>query len=212
MILKVVFFDFGGVLADEGFREGLLAIARLHGLDPQQFLKTAVDLTFNHGFVTGKVDVTLYWQMLKERTGIHGDDEALSREVLSRFTIRPWMLDIAKKLKKANIRVAILSDQTKWLDELNMKHGFFQWFDRVFNSYYLGMCKRDLALFDYVVAQMGVKPEEALLIDDNQGNVERARQRGLKAIFFQTREDFEKKLLNLCSFLNGKISCPKEAI
>ena len=54
-MIKVVFFDFGGVLAEEGFREGLLAIARHHGLDPQEFLKTAVDLTFNQGFVTGKI-------------------------------------------------------------------------------------------------------------------------------------------------------------
>jgi putative hydrolase of the HAD superfamily len=53
-MIKVVFFDFGGVLAEEGFREGLLAIARHHGLDPQEFLKT-VDLTFNQGFA-GKLD------------------------------------------------------------------------------------------------------------------------------------------------------------
>ena len=199
-MIKVVFFDFGGVLAEEGFREGLLAIARHHGLDPQEFLKTAVDLTFNQGFVTGKMDVKIYWQMLREKTGIHAPDEALSNEVLSRFTIRAWMLDIVKKLKQAFIRVAILSDQTKWLDDFAKKHGFFQLFERIFNSYYLGMCKRDLALFDYVVAEMGVKPEEALLIDDNQGNIERAKQRGLQGILFQNKEVFESELAEVFPF------------
>ena len=200
-MITVVFFDFGGVLAEEGFRDGLLAIARHHGLDPQEFLKTAVDLTFNQGFVTGKLDVKMYWQMLREKTGIHAPDDALSHEVLSRFTVRPWMLDIVKKLKQASTRVAILSDQTKWLDEFAKKHGFFQLFERIFNSYYLGMCKRDLALFDYVVAEMGVKPEEALLIDDNQENIERAKQRGLQGILFQTRESFESELTEVFPFL-----------
>ena len=202
-MITVVFFDFGGVLAEEGFRDGLLAIARHHGLDPQEFLKTAVDLTFNQGFVTGKLDVKMYWQMLREKTGIHAPDDALSHEVLSRFTVRPWMLDIVKKLKQAFIRVAILSDQTKWLDEFAKKHGFFQLFERIFNSYYLGMCKRDLALFDYVVAEMGVKPEEALLIDDNQENIERAKQRGLQGILFQTRESFESELTEIFPFLES---------
>jgi len=202
-MITVVFFDFGGVLAEEGFRDGLLSIARHHGLDPQEFLKTAVDLTFNQGFVTGKLDVKMYWQMLREKTGIHAPDDALSHEVLSRFTVRPWMLDIVKKLKQATIRVAILSDQTKWLDEFAKKHGFCQLFERIFNSYYLGMCKRDLALFDYVVAEMRVKPEEALLIDDNQGNIERAKQRGLQGILFQTRESFESELAEVFPFLES---------
>jgi putative hydrolase of the HAD superfamily len=193
-MIKVVFFDFGGVLAEEGFREGLLAIARQHGLDPQEFLKTAVDLTFNHGFVTGKIDGKIYWQMLREKTGIHASNDALTHEVLSRFTIRPWMLDIVKKVKQAGIRVAILSDQTTWLDEFAKNYGVFQLFERIFNSYYIGMCKRDLALFDYVVAEMGVKPEEALLVDDNQGNIERAKQRGLQGIIFQSKEAFESEL------------------
>jgi putative hydrolase of the HAD superfamily len=200
-MIKVIFFDFGGVLAEEGFREGLLAIARQHGLDPQKFLNTAIDLTFNQGFVTGKIDVNKYWHMLREKTGIPAPDDVLSHAVLSRFIIRPWMFDLVKKLKQAFIRVAILSDQAPWLDEFAKKKGFLQLFERIFNSYYLGMCKRDLALFDYVVAEMGVKPAEALLIDDNLGNIERAEQRGLKGILFQTRETFEHELAEVIPFL-----------
>jgi FMN phosphatase YigB (HAD superfamily) len=65
------------------------------------------------------------------------------------------------------------------------------------------MCKRDLALFDYVVAEMGVKPEEALLVDDNQGNIERAKQRGLDGILFHTREAFEIELREFFPFLES---------
>jgi hypothetical protein len=35
--IQAVLFDYGGVLAEEGFREGLKNIARWHGLDPEAF-------------------------------------------------------------------------------------------------------------------------------------------------------------------------------
>jgi putative hydrolase of the HAD superfamily len=33
MNIDAVLFDFGGVIAEEGFKQGLAAIARAHGLD-----------------------------------------------------------------------------------------------------------------------------------------------------------------------------------
>jgi putative hydrolase of the HAD superfamily len=36
-MIKAVLFDFGGVLAEEGFREGLKAIGVKNGLDPDDF-------------------------------------------------------------------------------------------------------------------------------------------------------------------------------
>jgi hypothetical protein len=36
-MIKAVVFDFGGVVAEEGFREGLKAIGRKNGLDPRVF-------------------------------------------------------------------------------------------------------------------------------------------------------------------------------
>ncbi|MFH0812179.1 MAG: HAD family phosphatase [Pseudomonadota bacterium] len=199
--VEVAFFDFGGVLAEEGYREGLLSIARLHGLDPLQFLKTAVELTFKEGFVTGRIDEKTFWKILREETGIHGSDEDLRTVVLSSFELRPWMIEWVKKLKSSFVRTAILSDQTTWLEELNEKYDFFPWFERIFNSYYTGMSKRDASVFDYAVAEMGVKPHYALFVDDNLGNIERARQKGLNAIHYQNREDFEKALLAFCPFL-----------
>lgn len=202
-MIKVVFFDFNGVLVNEGYRAGILAIASQHGLNPHEFFKIGCDLMFNQGLATGKIDLKMYWQMLREKTGIPDPDDALNHQVVSRFIVRPWMFDIVNKLKKASIRVAVLSDNTTWLDGFAKKHGFHQLFERIFNSYYVGMCKKDLALFDYVVAEMGVKPEEALLIDDDQGNIERAKQRGLKGILFQTREAFESELTEMFPFLEN---------
>jgi putative hydrolase of the HAD superfamily len=52
--IGVVLFDFGGVLYDEGFKNGLKAIARANGLDDEAFVRTANDVIHACGYVVGK--------------------------------------------------------------------------------------------------------------------------------------------------------------
>ena len=199
--VDIIFFDFGGVLAEEGYREGLLSIARLNGLDEKQFLNDAVELTFNRGFVTGEIDEKTFWNILRKHTGIQTSDQELRNLVLSSFGLRTWMMEWVKQLKRVSVRTAILSDQTRWLEELNEHYGFFQWFERVFNSYHIGKSKRDASIFDYVLGEMHVRSDEALFVDDNLGNIERAMQKGLRTIHYQTREGFEEELRSFCPSL-----------
>jgi putative hydrolase of the HAD superfamily len=86
--------------------------------------------------------------------------------------------------------VAILSDQTNWLDELDSKLHFFNQFERVFNSFYLGKSKNDPSIFSDVIAAMGIRPGETLFIDDTMGHVERARSKGLHAICYTGKQQF----------------------
>lgn len=201
--VEVVFFDFGGVLAEEGYREGLMTIGRRSGIDPEKFLKTAFDLSFSTGFVTGRVGEKEFWHLLRTHTGVAGSAEEFRDTVLSGFEMRDWMIELVKKLNESNVRTAILSDQTTWLDVLDEKYKFFQWFERVFNSYYIGMSKQEPALFDYALAEMGVRAEQALFVDDNQGNIERARGKNLHTIHYQNRRDFEKEFFSFCPVLTA---------
>ena len=199
--VKAILFDFGGVLAEEGFRNGLMEIARERGLEPDAFFKKGSDLIHRSGYVTGRTEEGDYWTALRRETGIQGDDVSLRRVIFDHFILRDWMMDIVKSLRAANVLVAILSDQTNWLDELNDQYDFFKWFDYVFNSYHSGKGKRDPTLFDDVLGRMHVDPPQALFVDDNGGNIERAKTRGLKTIRYTGREDFEEALASYCPFL-----------
>jgi putative hydrolase of the HAD superfamily len=202
--IDLMLFDFGGVLAEEGFRNGLIAIAQHNGLDPGPFLHKAFDITFNHGFVLGAADEKAFWQDLRKHTGIEGSNQELRNEILSRFTLRRWMLEVIKRLHNDSLLLAILSDQTNWLDELDVQYDFFKLFDRVFNSYHLGKCKKDESLFEDVLAEMGVRPERSLFIDDTLENIERAQLKGLHTIHYQDRESFMHSLKSFCPFLQGE--------
>jgi len=133
-MIKAVIFDFGGVLAEEGFKQGLRAIAKENGCDPEIFYSIAGELVYRSGYVSGTTDEHSYWEAVREKTGLREDDEVLREEILKRFRLRPEMLDIVDRLKSSGLTVAILSDQTNWLDELNLRTPFHHHFDYVFNS------------------------------------------------------------------------------
>jgi len=185
-----VLFDFGGVLSDEGFKSGLEAIARLNGIDEESFVKTANDVIHSCGYVVGKVQENTYWKILRETTGIQGDDRFLRNQILSRFSVRGWMIDIVRRLKSLKVRVGILSDQTNWLDELDARDDFFRQFDYIFNSYHMGKSKKEQSHFADVIRELGIKADKTLFIDDDPGNCERAKQAGLRIIRYVNREQF----------------------
>jgi len=192
--IEVVLFDFGGVLAEEGFKNGLQSIARLNNLDEEGFVRTANSAIHACGYVLGRAPESAYWELLRETAGIRGDDLLLRNEILSRFILREWMLDVVKKLRDAHVRLGILSDQTNWLDELNTRYDFFKWFDYVFNSYHMGKSKKDPTHFEDIVHMLGIEAQKILFIDDNLGNCERAAQKGLKVIHYIGRDRFMEEI------------------
>ncbi|MGM0516595.1 MAG: HAD family hydrolase [Pseudomonadota bacterium] len=175
-------FDFGGVIAEEGFRRALVEAARRHGLDADTLLGQAMDAVYESGFVLGRGDEDDFWAALRAKASLPEEFSAFRDRVLQGFELRPSMLALVDELRQRGLTVAILSDQTHWLDELDRRDGIYRHFDRVFNSYYLGKGKRDPTLFRDVLSELGFAPEESLFVDDSAGHVERARAMGLEAV------------------------------
>jgi putative hydrolase of the HAD superfamily len=150
-MIKAVLFDFGGVLAEEGFKQGLRAIAKERGLDPEDFYEIAGELVYQMGYVMGSSDEKAYWNAFREKTGVRGEDKEFREEILKRFELRPDMMEVVEKMRSSGLIVAILSDQTNWLDELDQRTPFHHHFDYVFNSFHLKKTKRSFDLQGYLL-------------------------------------------------------------
>jgi putative hydrolase of the HAD superfamily len=190
--IRAVLFDFGGVLAEEGFREGLKEIARRHGRDPEEIYQLGAEAVYDSGYVLGRGSEADFWDLLCRRGGLPAFEAGFSREILRRFVLRPKMMAAVSALRRQGYLTVILSDQTDWLEQLNARDNFFGEFDRVFNSYRLGKGKRDPSIFDDTLRSLAVAPQQALFVDDNAGHIERASARGLKTILFRD----ERQLLS----------------
>ena len=195
--LQVILFDFGGVLAEEGYREGLSAIARKNNLDPEIFFQSVTDIIYRCGFVTGTEKESVFWQLVREHTGIKETNETLRTEIIQRFIIRPEMIELVRQVRDNGYHSAILSDQTLWLDEIDARYHFSKEFEKTYNSYHLGKSKRDPAVFHDTANDLQVNINNILFVDDNPANIELAAQQGMQTHLFTTVEIFQQHLKDL---------------
>jgi putative hydrolase of the HAD superfamily len=192
--IRIILFDYGGVLAEEGFRHALKDMATEQGLNATDLVNQGVDAIYDSGFVLGKGTESDFWSLMRWRNGLLGEDDVLSKRIMAAFIIRPWMMTLVAKLRAQGYVTGILSDQTSWLDQLDARDHFYTSFDHVFNSYTLGKGKRDHSLYTEVAAMLGVEPNSVLFVDDTEDNVERAREVGFLAIHYSDKENFLAEL------------------
>ena len=197
MKIQAILLDFGGVIAEEGFQQGLYAIADRFGLDQKRFFQLANEAVYNSGYVIGSGTENDYWNEVREHSGITANNDELCQEILTRFIPRDWMLEIIRSLRQQEKVIAILSDQTDWLDQLDARYHFFQYFDAVFNSFHLGKTKRDPAIFAEILSVLEANGKETLFVDDNISHIDRATAAGLQTHHFTDRDRFMKKLKEL---------------
>jgi putative hydrolase of the HAD superfamily len=195
--LKAVLFDFGGVVAEEGFWEGIQTIGKEHGLDPDAFFRTVDALIYETGYLIGKADETYFWSEVRKHTGIGCTDSELRSEILKRFVLRPDMIASVDLLRSQGLIIAMLSDQTNWLEEIDRAAALFRHFDRVFNSYRIHKSKRDASVFRDVCTELGVQTGATLFIDDNIDHIGRARAQGLRTIHFVGMEEYKLQIRKL---------------
>ncbi len=192
--IRAILFDFGGVIAAEGFVEGLRAIARQQGLDAEILPAQAMDAVYDSGYVTGRGSEAAFWDLLRKRTGMTGDDVSLRHEILTRFVVRPWIIQLVRKLRARGYMTGILSDQTDWLDLLDEQQHFAGEFDHAFVSYRLAKGKRDASLFDDTVQSLGLAPQQVIFIDDAPGNIERACSCGMRGLLYTDQDTLMAQL------------------
>lgn len=105
-----------------------------------------------------------------------------------------------RSLHQEGYMVVLLSDAPDvivphFLDYYHMRDIF----DQVFISSEMKRTKEDASTFLYVLSCMKKKPEEAIFVDDNLGNVERAKSVGIQGIQYlsedQAIEELKKSLV-----------------
>jgi putative hydrolase of the HAD superfamily len=71
---------------------------------------------------------------------------------------------------------------------------WFAHFDHQILSCEIKLIKPDAAIFRHTVERLGLRPQETLLVDDRQANIEAAREVGLNAIPFESVEQLRVEL------------------
>lgn len=197
MPLRAVIFDYGLVLSGPAEPAARARLLELTGLTAEIFdahyWKYRLD--YDRGTLNGRT----YWQTIARDTGLALSPEQISaiiqQDILLWATINPVMLDWVIRIQAAGIKIGILSNMGE--DLLAHMRENFRWLDRFHHltwSCELDMVKPEAAIYQHTLEKLGVRPEEALFLDDKIENIEGARQVGMHALLFRDVDTLVKDL------------------
>lgn len=195
MAIKHIVFDIGGVLADFRLKEFLAE----KGFDApiiKRILKAAVMNPYWGRFERGEVS--------EEETlaAFTAADPELATEIRTAFSdltgmlvIRPFAIDLVRRLKAAGCGVYYLSNYSKKAyDDCGESLAFMPYMDGGLVSFQAGKTKPDPAFYQQFLNQYGLRAEDCLFIDDTPENVAAAEALGMTGLIYTTCEALEEAL------------------
>ncbi|HLD02671.1 MAG TPA: HAD-IA family hydrolase [Candidatus Nanoarchaeia archaeon] len=174
-MIKAIIFDINGVLITSS-TPSISEISAIRN-DRLAFSKKLSD------FKSGKITAKTFWDDF-----ING----------TRKKVRP-LKDIMLLLEelKNNYRIFALSNSIRESTmEVLEEYGIRNYFDNVFTSFEIGYSKPDEEIFEYVLGQIRLKPEECLFIDDVKENTATARIMGFETLTISQPEKLRKAIIS----------------
>ena len=186
-MIKVVIFDYGGVIKDgHNLKEDIPIIYDIS----KEEIKKAENKTepiFTE-FEKGALDERKFWQKLSNALGksVPNNCIELSRKIYDEtFVFFPEMIDLIKELRMKGIMTVVLSNILNFQAEIIREKGGYENFDMTILSYEEKLNKPELDFYVLAVKRLKIKPEECIFIDDKEKNLPPAKNIGMKTILFE---------------------------
>jgi epoxide hydrolase-like predicted phosphatase len=197
-VIKAVIFDFGRVISVQKPPFLFHTYERDLGLAPDTINAIMFQSEAWEEALLGRKTVEEFWQAIGPELGLKAaaDIEAFHRRYHADEAINEGVLRLIHRLH-GRYKVAVLSNSppglSRWLESWEIL-GLFH---VVFCSGDEGIVKPDPRAFARTLERLGVKPEEALFIDDTVEHVNAARALGLRGLVFTTAERLEQDVTDL---------------
>lgn len=196
--VQAIVSDFGGVLTSPlldsfaAFQESsgiplaalghaLAAIAARDGVNPLFELET------------GRLSEAAFLQRLSRQLtddlGRPAELHGFAERYLAELHPNQPMIDYMRTLRGRGYRMAICTNNIReWEQTWRAKLPVDEIFDVVVDSSLVGTRKPEPRIYEITLERLGVRPEEALLLDDVEINCQAARELGLAAVWFRDND------------------------
>lgn len=176
-MIEAVILDFGGVVfRNKEDYEG-----------PRGSLNVNPDTWHKAGL--GLVEDEVAFNEMAKNHGVTADE--IKKWLFSKREPNQELIDLISRLKPG-IKTAVLNNGLKTLfREFIAKYELEDKFDVLMNSAEEGVKKPDPEIYRRVCEQLGVDPENCLLVDDDQKNIDGAKELGMETVFFTNTTDLE---------------------
>lgn len=188
-MIKSVIFDLGGVLVRTEDPQHRKRLAERMGMTYSEISKFVYERESAVLATRGKITAEEHWQDIQRELGFDdGELQAFKEEFWAGDVLDEVLVDFIRSLG-LHYTTALLSNA--WDDLRPVLADVWEIddaFNRIFISAELGMAKPEDAIYQHVIDELGHNPAETVFIDDFPENVQAARENGMNAIHFRSRE------------------------
>jgi len=193
-MIKVIAFDFGGVLYTYNHNILMKDIARK--------LKQSVILVIDawkikiKDYELGKISEDEFWTAFLRKLNIVYDKNILHQIVIMHFKPINESLKILANLK-GKVVTGLISNQTSWIDDLERRYGFKKLFNILLISKDISLRKPSKSIFKLFIKKTNVKPNEIIFIDDTIDYKNPTESVGINFIHFKNPKQLKNELKRL---------------
>jgi len=197
-MIKTIIFDFGRVISAQKPSTLFRSYEDELGLEPGRINSIMFDSEAWQDALVGRRTAEEFWYQIGPELGLNSVNEvdAFRHRYRADEEINKGVLELISRLH-GNYKLAVLSNSPPGLDQWLADWNMLDFFEVVFCSGDEGIAKPDPKAFELTLERLGLKPNEAVFIDDTREHVEAARKLGLKGILFTTAEELEDELARL---------------
>jgi len=196
-LIKAIIWDIGGVLMRTEDPTPRAELAAELGLRREKLVELVFGGDQGRQAQIGTLTQKELWDFVRSELRLESDDYPdLEQRFFGGDVLDRKLVDFIRTLKPA-YKTGIISNAWSELPDILEEWGILDAFDVVVGSGDVGIMKPDPRIFQLALERLTVAPEESVFVDDFIENVECARELGIQAIHFQSREQMLRELHNL---------------
>ena len=185
-MIKQIVFDFAGVITDLTWEGAVVSFTKLGLKHADQILDKYHQNGIFQALEEGRMDTNTFGTELSQMCGRKLNQAEIREAWLGYFNgMDERKLDFIDELRK-EYRVCLLSNTNPYIMDWARSSKFSStgrtlddYFDKLYLSYKIGYTKPHQGIFEYMLQDSSINPEEVMFVDDGLSNVEAAQKLGM---------------------------------
>jgi len=185
MSIRAVFFDLGGVIVRTEYQLPRQHLAERLNMEYEDIVHIVFDSPSGDQASVGAITAAQHWETVMKRLRLPATEmQTVRDEFFGGDIIDYEMLDTLRDLR-ASYFVGLISNAWDDLREYILAHKFDDAFEHMVISAEVGVAKPDAKIYQIALEQAGVRPDEAVFVDDFIENIRSCQTLGMHGIHFR---------------------------
>lgn len=185
MSIRAVFFDLGGVIVRTEYQTPRQQLAERLGMEYDDLDHLVFNSETGIQAAIGAITPQKHWETVMKRLKRPAEEmTAIREEFFAGDIVDRQLVDYIRSLR-GKYKTGLISNNWGDLRESLVREKFDDAFEYIIISAEVGVAKPDPKIFQIALKQAGVRPKEAVFVDDFYVNIEGCEKVGMKGIYFK---------------------------